>query len=144
MKVVRNGSKVRIRCEAKVEDEAVCFTTEEEELLELVVGEGKFFPALETELTGMKEGETKTVALEPLDTFGPHLDDLILDVPKGLFRADVVPELGARVRIDTPSKRVFYGKVTKINENSIVLDLNHPLAGKKIICTVTIVSIESN
>ena len=142
MKVVREGIKVKIRYEAKLEDGTVCLTTDKEGPMELVVGEGKFLIAIEQVLPGMKEGETKTIVLDPLDTFGPHLDDLLLEVPRELFQDDVTLEIGARVKIDTPSERTYVGTVININEKTLTLDLNHPLAGKTLVCAITVVSIE--
>ncbi len=142
MKVVQEGKKVKIRYEAKLEDGTVCLTTEKEGPIELVVGEGKFLIAIEQVLPGMKEGETKTIVLDALDTFGPHLDDLLLEVPRELFPDDVILEIGARVKIDTPSERSYVGTVININEKTLTLDLNHPLAGKTLVCAITVVSIE--
>lgn len=144
MKVVREGAKVKIFCEATLEDGTVCFKIEKEEPLELIVGEGKFFPVIEQLLPEMKEGETKTMALDPLDTFGPHLDDLLLEVPRNLFKPEVTLEIGSRVRIDTSSGRTYVGTLITMNDTMLTLDLNHPLAGKKIICTITVVSIEEH
>ena len=92
----------------------------------------------------MKDGETKTITLEPKDAFGQYIDDLVLETPKDVFRYDVDLDVGSRVKIDAPSGKTYYGTVTKLTEETLTLDLNHPLAGKKIMITVTVVSIEEN
>jgi len=144
MKVVKDGDKVNILCEAKLENGDLCFKNEEENYIEIVVGEGKFFPVVENELKDMNEGETKTILLEPKDAFGPYINDLVLEVPKDVFRSDVELDVGSRVKIDAPSGKTYYGTVTKLTEETLTLDLNHPLAGKKIMITITINSIEEN
>lgn len=142
MKVVREGDKVKISCEVKIENGEICFTNEEEKYIEIVVGEGKFFPLIENELINMEEGETKTVTLESKDAFGPYIDDLVMEVPNDVFRYNVELGVGSRVKIDAPSGKSYYGTVLKLSEKTLTLDLNHPLAGKNIVITVTIASIE--
>ena len=144
MKVVKEGDKVSISCEVKLENGDICFKNEEENYIQIVVGEGKFFPLIENELKNMEEGETKTITLEPKDAFGPYLDDLVMEVPKDVFRYNVELEVGSRVKIDAPSGKKYYGTVTKLTEDTLTLDLNHPLAGEKIIITVIVSSIEEN
>lgn len=144
MKIVKDGDKVNISCEAKLENGDLCFKNEKEKYIEIIVGEGKFFPIVENELKNMKQGETKTITLEPKDAFGPIIGDLVLEVPKDVFRSKVDLIVGSRVKIDAPSGKTYYGTVTKLTEEALTLDLNHPLAGKKVMITVTVVSIEEN
>lgn len=144
MRIVKDGNKVNISCEVKLENGDLCFKNEEEKYIEIVVGEGKFFPIVENELKDMEEGETKTITLEPKDAFGQYIDDLVLETPKDVFRYDVDLDVGSRVKIDAPSGKTYYGTVTKLTEETLTLDLNHPLAGKKILITVTVASIEEN
>ena len=144
MRIVKDGDKVNISCEVKLENGDLCFKNKEENYIEIVVGEGKFFPVIENELKDMKEGATKTITLEPKDAFGPYINDLVLEVPKDVFRYDVELDIGSRVKIDAPSGKTYYGTVIKLTEKTLTLDLNHPLAGKKIMITVTVASIEEN
>ena len=141
MKVVKDGSKISITCEAKLEDGAVCFQNSQDDPLEFIVGEGKFFLPIENRLKDMKEGETKTITLEPDEMFGPHLAELVMEVPKNVFKPEADITVGSRIKIDAPSGKVFYGTVTDVKDEAIVLDLNHPLAGRKILWVITIISI---
>ncbi len=142
MKVVKEGDKVQIIFEAKLENGDVAYKNDRENLVEIVVGDGNFFPAVEKELEDMKEGETKTLTLEPKDAFGPHMDDLMVEVPREAFRSDAKLSVGSRIKINTPSGKTFYGTITNLKDGTVTLDLNHPLAGKRMMFTVTVVSIE--
>jgi peptidylprolyl isomerase len=144
MKVVKEGDRVSISCEIKLENGDLCFKNEEENYIEIVVGEGKFFPQIENELKEMEEGDTKTINLEPKDAFGPYINDLVMEVPKDVFRSDVELDVGSKVKINAPSGKTYYGTVTNQSEENLTLDLNHPLAGKKIMITVTVASIGEN
>jgi len=141
MKVVKSGDRVKLLCEAKLEDGEVCYRWDKENPLELVVGEGSFFPAAEEKMINMKEGETKTITLEPDEAFGFYMEELVLEVPKDLFREKANLREGTRVKITTPSGRVFFGTIKEVKKDSVILDLNHPLAGKRIILTITVISI---
>jgi len=141
MGIVKEGDKVGLLFEAKLENGLVCFKNEKEHLLELIVGEGKFSPTLEKELKDMQEGQTKTVTLEPDEAFGRHIDDLVVEVPKEAFRPDVNLVIGSKVSINATSGKTVYGVVIEAKEDTFTIDFNHPLAGKRIIFTVTIVSI---
>ena len=141
MSAVKEGDKVGLLFEARLENGTLCFKNEKENPLELVVGEGKLSPTLEKELRDMKEGETKTVTLEPQEAFGQHIDDLVVEVPKEAFRPDVNLVVGSRVSINATSGKTVYGIVIEVKEDAFKIDFNHPLAGKKIVFTATIVSI---
>ncbi|MEM0467473.1 MAG: FKBP-type peptidyl-prolyl cis-trans isomerase [Candidatus Thermoplasmatota archaeon] len=142
MKVVKQGDKVSIVCEAKLETGEQCFENNAGNTLEIVVGEGKFFPSLESSLKDMKEGETKTITLDPAETFGSYRDDLIMDVPKTYFQNASNIGIGARIKVDAPSGKTYYATVIKLTDENITLDFNHPFAGKKIIITFTVISIQ--
>lgn len=141
MKTIRDGDKVQILCEAKLENGEICYKSDTENPIELVVGEGKFFPAIEKALQEMGEGETKTLTLEPEEAFGLHLDDLVIKVPKTAFQPDAVLTVGSRVKIDAPNGKSFIGTVIAIDDQTYTLDMNHLLAGKRLIVTFTVITI---
>ena len=144
MENIEEGDKVKIKYEAKLENGKQCFPEDNNNTIELVVGEGKIFSSIENGLKEMKKGETKTITIEPNEAFGPHLDNLIIDAPRNAFKTDSDLSVGMRIKIDTPSDKVYYATIIKMTDSAITLDLNHPLAGKKLMFTVTVVSIEKN
>lgn len=141
MTVIKEGVKVNILFEAKLETGEIVLKTEEEQPLEIVVGDGNIPKSVENGLIDMKEGETKTVALEPAEAFGPKMDNLIIDLPKEGFDTQVELEVGSRVSMNSPEGKTFTGTILDVKEEKISVDFNHPLAGKSLIFTVTIVSI---
>lgn len=142
MQDIKDGDKVKIKYEAKLENGEQCFPEDKDNTIELVIGEGKIFPPVENGLREMKEGETKTITIEPNDAFGPHLDNLIIDAPRSSFKTDSDLSVGMRIKIDTPTEKVFYATIIKVTDSAITLDLNHPLAGKKLMFTVTVIAIQ--
>lgn len=141
MKTIKEGDTVQIICEAKLEDGELCYQNDAQNPMELVIGEGKFFPAVEKALEEMTEGQTKVVTLEAEDAFGPHIDDLVIKVPKSVFKTEVTLEVGSRIKIDAPTGKSFVGTIVAMDDQTFTLDLNHLLAGKRIIVNFTVLSI---
>jgi len=141
MRNIKVGDKVQITCEAKLESGELCYKNDADNLIELTVGEEKFFPAIEKALEEMGEGQTKTITLEAAQAFGPHIPELVIKVPKTVFQNDGDLEIGSRVKIDAPTGKSFVATVVAMDEATFTLDMNHLLAGKRLIVTFTVVSI---
>jgi peptidylprolyl isomerase len=141
MKNIKEGDTVQLVYEAKLESGELCYTNDAQHPYELVVGEGKFFPRIEEALHAMTEGQTKVITLEAEDAFGPHIDELIIKVPKSVFTSEVTLEIGSKIKIDVPTGKSFIGTIIAMDEQTLTLDMNHLLAGKRLVVTVTVVSI---
>ena len=141
MTVIKEGVKVSILYEAKLETGEIVLKTEEEKPLEAVVGDGNIPKSIEKNLVGMKEGETKTVTLEPDEAFGPKIDDLVIDLPKEGFDPQVELEVGSRITINSPEGKKFTGTIMEVKDEKVKVDFNHPLAGRNLIFAVTVVSV---
>ena len=141
MKSVKEGDTVQILYEAKLDTGEFCYKNDTDSLTEIVIGEGKFFPVIEKTLCTMAEGESKEVTLEAEDAFGPHLDNLVIKVPKSVVKTDVSLEVGSRVKIDAPTGNSYVGTIVAIDDQTFTLDLNHLLAGKRLVINVTVVSV---
>lgn len=101
-------------------------------------GYHQVFPAVEAALEGMSEGETCDVTLDPEDAFGEYDETLLRVEPKGAFPANV--EVGMEFEgLARESGETRLYRVTDIAEETVVVDGNHPLAGRvlNIACTVT-------
>jgi FKBP-type peptidyl-prolyl cis-trans isomerase 2 len=138
---IKEGDTVRLMCEAKLESGELCYKNEADNPIEMVVGEGKFFPPIEKALQGMNQGESRVITLEPDDAFGPHLADLVIKVPRTVFQTDVDLEINSRIKIDMPTGKSFVGTVVAMDEQTFTLDLNHLLAGKRLIVSFTVLSV---
>jgi peptidylprolyl isomerase len=141
MRTIKDGDRVQLLCEAKLETGELCYKNDQDNLIEIIVGEGKFFPPVETALLEMAEGESKVVTLEPEDAFGPWLEELVITVPRSVINPGVTIEVGSRIKIDAPNGKSFIGTVVAMNEETFTLDLNHLLAGKRLIVAITVVAI---
>jgi peptidylprolyl isomerase len=141
MRTIKDGDRVQLLCEAKLETGEVCYKNDHENLIEIIVGEGKFFPPIEKALLEMAEGQSKVVILEPQDAFGPRMDDLIIKIPRSVVNPEASIEVGSRIKIDAPTGKSFIGTVVAMDEQTFTLDLNHLLAGKRLVVAFTVVAI---
>jgi len=144
MDSVKEGDKVELVCELKLEDGTVFFKNEKDKPLVFIVGQGKFFPAIEKELINMKQGETKTVTLEPKNAFGVYKKNLIAEIHKKNISSTAELNIGSSIQMKTESDKIIGGMITDIKDDKITVDFNHPLANKNITVTVTMMSIEKN
>jgi peptidylprolyl isomerase len=141
MSIIKEGQKVCIRYEAKLETGELVFKTEEEKPLEIEIGKGSIPASIEKALMDMKVGETKTLTLEPDETFGQKKDELIIEIPKEGIKLDKPLEIGARIAMNSPDGKKYVGTVINIKEEKITLDFNNPLAGKNLVFTITLISV---
>lgn len=106
-----------------------------------VHGGGQMFGALETAMEGMKPGEKKTITLKPEDAFGMRDENAMQVVPKSSFPTPDSLQVGQVLGGMNQGRRVS-ATVKEIKADEVVLDLNHPLAGKTVTFEVEVISTE--
>ena len=122
-------------------DGAVVDTTKERGPFHYVHGKGQMIPGLERELTGLHVGDSKEVTVSPADGYGEVDPAAFVEVPKEQLPKDVAPTVGMILRGVNPDGKNFRAKINEIKEKSVVLDLNHPLAGKTLNFQVKVTDI---
>lgn len=140
MKQVNEGSTVTVNYTGKLEDGTVFDSSlnEGREPLTTVVGTGQLIRGFEQGLMGMSEGENKTIEIEPSDAYGESQEEMFQEVPKENVPAGV--QVGEMLQGMGPMGPVNV-RIAEVRENSVIIDANHPLAGKKLIFDLEIVSI---
>ena len=113
--------------------------------LEFIVGSQEVMPGLSLGVTGMSPGEQKHFTLQPIDAFGPSKPGLVKEIPRHQFPKRMVLRVGKRLSaLSTISGRRRKVRVVEIKRQSIVVDGNHPLAGKVVELDVTLISVDSS
>jgi len=140
MKKVQNGDVVTVHYTGKLEDGSVFDSSLNEGRDPLVVklGEGTLIRGFEEGLIDMNEGEEKTIELDPENAYGEPNELLVTEVPKTQVPEGV--EVGAMLQAMTPQGPVNV-TVVSINEDTVILDANHPLSGKKLIFDLEVVGV---
>lgn len=129
---VKKGSKVKVYYTCKMKDGTVVETNIGKTPLEFVVGKGKMIKGFDTALVGMDLGQTKTVVFKPAEAYGAKDQSLIWTVPVAELPAGV--EVRQEVELDfvrADGSQVF-GRIVKIDGDQVVIDGNHPLAGRNL------------
>ena len=141
MAVLENGQKVSIFFEAKLENGETVLKTDDKQPLEIKIGEGTIPQSIEKAITEMNAGDSETITLEPEEAFGPIINELIIDLPMEGFGEAEQLMVGSKVSMNSPEGKKFIGIIIEITDEKVKVDFNHPLAGKKLLFTVTVVSI---
>lgn len=137
---IRNGSKVAFDYVLTVEDKVVD-STQAKGPFEYTQGEGNLITGLTKQLEGMKKGDEKIVEVKPEEAYGNPDPAGIREIPLSSMPADIKPEVGIILQMQDESGQTFPAKITEIKKDSIMIDLNHPLAGKTLTFKVKIVSV---
>jgi len=111
------------------------------EALSFEVGSGRMIRGFNDAVVGMATGETKTVTLQPETAYGMPEKDAFQNVPKTAFGEDFTFELGGMIKGNGP-QGPFLAKIHEVQDEEVVLDFNHPLAGKELNFEIEIVSVD--
>jgi FKBP-type peptidyl-prolyl cis-trans isomerase 2 len=146
---VENGNTVSMHYVGTFED-GVEFDSSHtrNEPISVVVGSGQLIRGLESALVGMEIGDTKTVNVKPADGYGEYNEEAIAELPMDTFPEDIQENLQVGMVLPLVLKenpgQPFPAKAKEIKDESIVFDLNHPLAGKEVNFDVEILGIETD
>ncbi|AEH60670.1 peptidylprolyl isomerase FKBP-type [Methanosalsum zhilinae DSM 4017] len=130
---VSQGDKVKIEYEVKLDDGTTFDSTEMHgEPFEFEVGSGQIIEGFENEIIGMDEGEEKEFQLQPQQAYGEPREDMIRAIPREQVPEDEDHELktGIMLLVALPDGSQIPAEVLEITDESVTLDMNHPLAGK--------------
>lgn len=139
MKVTK-GRKVTVHYRGTLDDGQEFDSSEGREPLEFVVGDGDLIPGFEHAVMGMEAGQRKTVTLEVEDAYGPYEDELVVEGPRNAFPEDE-PKLGQSYTVHLRGGQEAVGRVLRIGKETVALDFNHPLAGKRLTFELHVVSV---
>ncbi|MFB0528137.1 MAG: peptidylprolyl isomerase [bacterium] len=140
--VIKKGDRVKVQYTGTLKDGTIFDKSKEEKPLEFTVGSGQIIPGFDKAVEGMKLNEEKEVTLKPEDAYGKRDETAIREFPKSSLPENFKPEKGMVLRLQDQTGRAIPGTITDITENSITIDLNHPLAGKDLTFNIKVVGIE--
>ena len=140
MKKVETTSKVKVHYTGRLEDGTIFDTSiaEGREPLEVELGLGQLIKGFESGLIDMVEGDKKTIELSVEESYGEPKPEFISEIPKGNVPEGV--QVGESLQGMGPQGPVNV-QVIAVNEDTVTLDANHPLAGKRLIFDLEVVSI---
>jgi FKBP-type peptidyl-prolyl cis-trans isomerase SlyD len=140
-RVIKDGMMVSLEYTLKSADGKVMETSKGREPLKYIHGKKMMIPGLEKELTGMKIGGEKHVTVKPEDAYGKINPSAVQEIPKEKIPPNGL-KVGAVLAAKSPEGMVVPMTVRQIKEKTVVLDMNHPMAGKTLVFDVKVVDIQ--
>jgi FKBP-type peptidyl-prolyl cis-trans isomerase 2 len=141
MKEVKENATVKVNYTGKLADGRVFDTSEGKEPLEFTVGKGMLIPGFEKGIMNMKLNEKKTITIRKEEGYGEIDESLKQKVSRKELPQEINPEVGMQLVSKDPSGQQRNLIVTKVKNDSIEVDANHPLAGKELVFDLEVIAI---
>jgi FKBP-type peptidyl-prolyl cis-trans isomerase 2 len=133
---IEDGMKVTMEYTLTLPDKTVADSTKGGPPFSYIQGKQEIIPGLEKALAGLKAGDKKNVTISAAEAYGPYDEKKKVEVPKKNVPPDV--KVGTKLR----AANGMEAKVIELKKDSVVVDVNHPLAGKDLTFDVNIVNVE--
>ena len=142
---VKKNSKVVIEYEGKLEDGTIFDSSYHDghsHPLEFVAGSNMVIKGFDEAIIGMETGEEKEFSIESKDAYGDYNPLLKKDIPRNILPKNQTPQKGMMIVLGTEDGKQFPAMITDVDNSSITVDLNHPLAGKKLFFKIKVVDVK--
>lgn len=140
--VIGEGTRVTLHFALRLADGEVIDSNFEREPATFTVGDGNLLQGFEQSIFGLQEGDRKTLVIQPEHGFGQRNPNNIQEIARSQFGADIQLEEGLMLSFADAQKTELPGVVKRFNDDVVVIDFNHPLAGREILFDVAILKIE--
>lgn len=141
MMQVKENNTVKVHYTGKLTDGQIFDTSEGKEPIEFTLGQGRLIPGFEKGLLNMKLNEKKTLNIAKEDAYGEVNEQLIQEVAKKDLPQDMEPQVGMGLVSKAPDGSEMNLMVVEVKEEAIVIDGNHPLAGRDLVFDIEVVAI---
>ena len=139
--MIKSGSVVSFEYAVSDENGSIIESTKGEEPVTYVHGQHQIIPGLENGLSSMEMNEEKNIRVQPDDGYGPVDPEGFKEIPKNQIPAQGL-KVGATLQARGASGEDVSLRVHEIKNQTVVLDLNHPLAGKTLNFAVKVLDIQ--
>ena len=139
---VTTGQVVSVHYTGTFDDGEQFDSSHDRDALTFQVGNGQMISGFEAAVVGMSIGETKNITLAPTEAYGETLPQLVQQVPLEQFPQGFQFEVGATVQGEAETGQPVFANIVEVQDDSIVLDFNHPLAGKSLNFEIELLTVE--
>src|SRR5574341_222056 len=134
---------VSVHYKLTLDDGSVVEESESDDPLMYLHGHDNIIPGLERGLEGLKVGDSKALIVEPADGYGEYDPEDMEEVPTSDLPDDFKPEVGMILHVSDEEENHHMAIITEVKPESIMLDFNHPMAGKRLHFDVTIAGLRA-
>jgi len=138
--MIIKGSTVGVHYTGKLTTGEVFDSSEGREPLKFQVGSGQIIPGFEEAVLGKQPGDKVTINIQPENAYGQVREDLFVKVPLDKMPGEV--QVGQSLQAVGDDNRPVQVVVKEVNEDHIVIDGNHPLAGKELVFDIEVVDVQ--
>jgi peptidylprolyl isomerase len=141
MSVASKGNSVKVHYTGRLTDGTVFDSSANRDPLGFTLGDGNMIKGFDAAVYGMEIGQEKSITIPCLEAYGEKREDMMLEIPKEQVPPHISPEIGMELSLQNQAGQPVPVKVTHIDDEKIILDANHPLAGQDLIFDITLVEI---
>jgi peptidylprolyl isomerase len=141
MTKAKKGDKVKVHYTGKFTDETVFDSSATRDPLEFELGAGQMIEGFDEAVEGMEVNQKKTVKLSPDQAYGPRRDELMITVSKKDVFNDMDVQVGQKFEIPQEGSQPVVVEVDEVEGDKVVLNGNHPMAGKELIFDIQLIEI---
>lgn len=138
----KKGDKVKVHYHGRLNDGTTFDSSQDRPPLEFEVGSGMVIKGFDDGVTGMAVGEKKTISIPSEDAYGARQEEMVIEFPKTNFPPDIEPEIGMTLNMHSENGQELPVVITEVNEDIVILDANHPLAGQDLIFDIELVDLK--
>lgn len=131
-RVVATGDQIRVNYVGCFENGAMFDSSEGREPLEFTVGAEQVIPGFDRAVLGMKPGESCKIVVSPEDGYGVHVPEMVAEVERHLIPDSEKLVLGSMLEVSLEDGQSLEVQVVELSDAVVILDGNHPLAGKEL------------
>jgi peptidylprolyl isomerase len=141
MAQAKDGDTIKVHYTGKLDDGSVFDSSADRDPLEFKLGENRIIRGFENAVIGMEPGEKSTAKIPAEEAFGPHRDEMVMEVKKEDLPTDLEPKIGQKFNLHHSDDQTIIVTVTEVTEDTVTLDANHTLAGKDLTFDIELVEI---
>jgi peptidylprolyl isomerase len=135
------GDTVKIHYTGRLDDGTVFDSSANREPLEFTLNSGQVIPGFDQAVVGMSIGDSKTETIPMDQAYGPHREEMVLEVSREQLPPELNPEVGQQLQIQQPNGQSVPVFIADVTDATVILDANHPLAGEDLIFDIQLVEI---
>ena len=139
--VITSNSQVTLHFSLTLNDGSVVDSTFDKQPATFVMGDGSLLPGFEKLLLGLQSGDKKSFVIKPEQGFGMPNPNNVQSFKRSQFAEDMPLKPGVIISFADAGKAELPGMVKEIFDDTVVVDFNHPLAGRDIQFQVEIIAI---
>lgn len=136
-----NGDTAKVHYTGTLENGEEFDSSRDREPLGFVIGEGNVIPGFENGVIGMEEGDSKNISIPPEEAYGINNEELIVEINKSEFPENITPSVGLQLQMMQQNGKPINVIITALDDNSVTLYANHPLAGQTLLFDIKLVEI---